>query len=58
MRVGGLKNQREHHTILTKSEATHPTVVSENHSSSWMLLIKTKTRIVCTLSNTFNLLAN
>ena len=39
MKGGGgvLQNQREHHKILTKYEAVHPTVVSENYSSSGML---------------------
>ena len=36
---GGVQKQREHHIILTKSEAVHPTVVSENNSSSRMLII-------------------
>ena len=27
---GGLQNQQEHHIILTKYEAVHPTAVSEN----------------------------
>ena len=36
---GGLQNQREHHIILTKYEAVHPTAVSENNSSSGMLII-------------------
>ena len=30
---GGLENQREHHIILTKYEAVHPTAISENYSS-------------------------
>ena len=34
---GGLQNQQEHHIILTKYEAVHPTAVSENNSSSGML---------------------
>ena len=38
-RGGGLQNQQEHHIILTKYEAVHPTVVSENNSSSGMLII-------------------
>ena len=29
---GGLQNQQEHHIILTKYEAVHPTAVSENNS--------------------------
>ena len=36
---GGLQNQRGPHIILTKYEAVHPTVVSENNSSSGMLII-------------------
>ena len=36
---GGLQNQKEHHVILTKYEAVHPTAVSENNSSSGMLII-------------------
>ena len=35
---GGLQNQREH-IILTKYKAVHPTAVSENNSSSGMLII-------------------
>ena len=35
---GGVQNQQEHHIILTKYEAVHPTVVSENNSSSGMLI--------------------
>ena len=35
----GLQNQQEHHIILTKYEAVHPTAVSENNSSSGMLII-------------------
>ena len=38
-RGGGVQNQQEHHIILTKYEAVHPTVVSENNSSSGMLII-------------------
>ena len=38
-RGGGLQNQQEHHIILTKYEAVHPTAVSENNSSSGMLII-------------------
>ena len=38
-RVGGLQNQQEHHIILTKYKAVHPTAVSENNSSSGMLII-------------------
>ena len=37
-RGGGTKPQ-EHHIILTKYEAVHPTAVSENNSSSGMLII-------------------
>ena len=36
---GGGQNQLEHHIILTKYEAVHPTAVSENNSSSGMLII-------------------
>ena len=36
---GGVQNQQEHHIILTKYEAVHPTAVSENNSSSGMLII-------------------
>ena len=36
---GGVQNQQEHHVILTKYEAVHPTAVSENNSSSGMLII-------------------
>ena len=36
---GGGQNQQEHHIILTKNEAVHPTAVSENNSSSGMLII-------------------
>ena len=35
----GVQNQQEHHIILTKYEAVHPTAVSENNSSSGMLII-------------------
>ena len=28
---GGVQNQQEHHIILTKYEAVHPTAVSENN---------------------------
>ena len=28
----GVQNQQEHHTILTKYETVHPTVVSYNNS--------------------------
>ena len=35
----GVQTQQEHHTILTKYEAVHPTAVSENNSSSGMLII-------------------
>ena len=39
--IGGgvVQNQQEHHIILTKYEAVHPTAVSENNSSSGMLII-------------------
>ena len=39
LKRGGFQNQREHHVILTKNEAVHPTVVSENNSSLGMLII-------------------
>ena len=29
LKIGGLQNQREHHIILTKNEAVHPTAVTE-----------------------------
>ena len=35
---GGLQNQREHHIMLTKYEAVHPTAVSENNSSGMLIL--------------------
>ena len=35
----GFQNQQEHHIILTNYEAVHPTAVSENNSSSGMLII-------------------
>ena len=35
----GVQNQQEHHIILTKYEAVHPTAVSKNYSSSGMLII-------------------
>ena len=35
----GVQNQQEYHIILTKYEAVHPTAVSENNSSSGMLII-------------------
>ena len=38
-RGGGLQNKQKHHIILTKYEAVHPTTVSENNSSSGMLII-------------------
>ena len=41
LKRGGLQNQQEHHTIFTKYEAVHPTTVSENNSSSGMLIILT-----------------
>ena len=37
--VGGLQNQQEHPYNLIKYEKLHPTVVSENYSSSGMLII-------------------
>ena len=36
---GVSQSQQEHHKILTKYEAIHPTTVSENNSSSGMLII-------------------
>ena len=39
LKIGEGPNQREHHIILTKYEAVHPTAVSENYSSSGMLII-------------------
>ena len=36
---GGVQNQQEHHIIMTKYEVVHPTAVSENNSSSGMLII-------------------
>ena len=36
---GGSQNQKEHHIILTKYEAVHPTAVSGNNFSSGMLII-------------------
>ena len=36
---GGLQYQQEHYIMLTKYEAVHPTAVSENNSSSGMLII-------------------
>ena len=36
---GGVQNQQEHHIFLTTYEAVHPTAVSENNSSSGMLII-------------------
>ena len=35
----GVQNQQERHILLTKYEAVHPTAVSENNSSSGMLII-------------------
>ena len=35
----GVQNQQEHHISLKKYEAVHPTAVSENNSSSGMLII-------------------
>ena len=37
-----VKNQMEHHIILTKYEAVHPTAVLEKYSSSGMLIILIK----------------
>ena len=37
-RGGEVQNQREHHIILRKYEAVHPKAVSENNSSSGMLI--------------------
>ena len=39
--------------LLTKYEAVHPTVVSENYSSLGMLTISINVQIVSTLSNNF-----
>ena len=39
---GGMQNQREHHIIEIRYEAVHQTYVSENISSSGMLIILTK----------------
>ena len=39
IRGGGLQTQWEYNMILTKYEAIHPTDVSENNSSSGMLII-------------------
>ena len=39
---GLVKNQREHHIILTKYDAVHPAVVSGKMSSSGMLTILIK----------------
>ena len=49
--MGRVQSQREHHIILTKCEVVHPTAVSENNSSSWMLFNLTITRTVCILSS-------
>ena len=43
----GVQNQQEHHIILTKYEAVHPKAVSENNSSSGMLIILTISQTVC-----------
>ena len=42
--IRGLQNQLEHHTgnIMTEYEAMHPTAVSDNNSSSRMLIILIK----------------
>ena len=45
-RGGGVQNQQEPHIILTKYEAVHPTAVSENDSSSGMLIILTISQTV------------
>ena len=37
--TGGLQNQPKNYINLTKYEAVHPTAVSENNSSSGMLII-------------------
>ena len=42
---GVLQNQREHHKILIKYVAVHPTAVPENYSSSGMLTILIKAQI-------------
>ena len=48
----GLQNQREHHNFFfTKYEAVHPTVDSENDSSSGMLIIENKTEQFATKQN-------
>ena len=39
LKIGGLRNQHEYHVILTKYEAVQPTAVSENNSSSEMLIV-------------------
>ena len=46
---GGLQNQREHHISLRKDETMHPTVFSENYSSSGMQIILIKVKAVCIL---------
>ena len=50
---GWLQNRRGYHIILTEYEAVHPTVVSEKYSSSWMLTILIKFKIVFILSIIF-----
>ena len=54
-RAGGLQNQQEHHIILTKYEAVHPTVVSENiqldndrfyNTNMYIQLIMVKDKVV------------
>ena len=45
-----VQNQYEHHIILTKYKAVHPTIVSENYSSSGMLIIFIKVQTECILS--------
>ena len=39
LKIRGVQNQREHHIILTEYEAVHSTAVTENSSSSGMLII-------------------
>ena len=49
----GLQNHWEHHIILTKYDAVHPTVVSEKYSSSGVLQSLIKVQTVSILSNFF-----
>ena len=39
LKIWRLQHQRKHNKSLTKYEAVHPTAVSENNSSSGMLII-------------------